>query len=113
VSGYLVALALTLAIEVPVFALLLGMFAGVPRPAAALAGGVVTLITHPLVFLVLFDPLAGALGDTPALLLAELTAWATESSLLYAWLRRDAAIVAASAFIANALSLGVGLILSP
>ena len=109
-SGYLAALALTLAIELPVYGWFLSARAGVRPATAVLVGAAATAITHPLAFGVLFDPFAEAAGTVPALLAVELGVWAAETLVVFAWLRRDPLVCAATAFVANALSLGVGLL---
>lgn len=110
-QGYLVALGLTLLIEVPVYAGGLAALCGV-RPVAGVAGGaVVNLVSHPLSFLIVLPLLQPRLGYWPALALIEAAVWPGEALLLYAWLRRDLGVLLGLSFVANGLSLGIGLLL--
>ncbi|HCU49079.1 MAG TPA: hypothetical protein DGG94_04595 [Micromonosporaceae bacterium] len=94
---YLAALGLTLLIEVPVYALVLG------RDRRVLAAAiVVNLLTHPLVWLL-----------APSNFVAvELAAWTVEFGLFYLALRRSPAVLLATAVLANSLSCLAGLLLS-
>jgi hypothetical protein len=100
---------LTVVIEVPLVVLLTRE---IPRPAAhrALLAVFAQFVTHPLVWFV-FPRIAGITGTT-ALTLSEIWAWLGES-LFYAValppLRPLRAVGIAG--VANALSLGVGLLL--
>jgi hypothetical protein len=98
---YVVALALTLAIEVPVYAVALRF-----RSAWALAV-LVNLATHPAVWLLLAN---GASQAT--FVLVELAAWLVEFGLLWAFLRSSAPILLATAILANSLSCLAGLLLT-
>lgn len=97
---YVAALGLTLLIEVPAYALVLGRAASIPAV-------IVNLATHPLLWF--------GLGATPsigAFASAELLAWTVEFGLLLLWLRRDPVTLAAAAVLANALSCLAGLLLT-
>lgn len=108
-GGELLALALTLVIEVPVYATLLGCGWGVPWRRGAAAGVVVNLVSHPVAFLLVDPGLRPSLGSTGALAVVEVVvAWLGEAAMLWAWLRRDPVGLAGVSFVANALSFGLG-----
>ncbi|HMK98361.1 MAG TPA: hypothetical protein VK425_12490, partial [Acidimicrobiales bacterium] len=73
-ADYGVALALTLVVEVPLYAALLRTFAGLPWREGARLGAAANLVSHPLVFLVAAPLLAPALGTVVALVCAEVLA---------------------------------------
>jgi hypothetical protein len=98
---YLAALALTLAIEVPVYGMVLRL-----RPAWALAV-LVNLVTHPVVWLLLADRASVGLFA-----LVEVAAWLVEFGLMWAVLRRSASVLLATAVLANSLSCMAGLLLA-
>ncbi|MEI6622117.1 MAG: hypothetical protein WCP28_09450 [Actinomycetes bacterium] len=111
VVPYLTALTMTLIIETPIYWYLLTRFAGVRTRQAITAAVVINLVSHPL-FTFVFVPLTTALvAPVTAILIGESGVCALEAGLLYAWLRRDAAVVVASVLIANGCSFGIGLIL--
>lgn len=110
-GGYLWSLGLTLLIEVPVYAAGLAGLCGVrPAPGAA-AGIIVNLITHPIGFLVVLPALQPGIGYWPALALIEVLVWPAEALMLLAWLRRDLGALLGLSFVANGLSLSIGLLL--
>ena len=103
---YLVALALTLAIEVPVVTIALGSL-GVERRRAALLALVANLLTHPVFGLVVARWIESPLG----LGLAEVAVVVVETGV-YVWGSKGAATVGpamAVAALANGLSLAIGL----
>lgn len=110
-TGYPAALALTLAVEVPVYAVvlrrLLGL-RGVTAPALAVA---VNLATHPLVWWSLGVAAGFRGGYAAALLPVEIAAWLAEAAILWALLRREARTLLAAAVAANAASFLAGLVL--
>jgi hypothetical protein len=101
---YLLALALTLVVEVPVYAVVFRFAGLLPgwRGWAAAVG--INLVTHPVVWLVLrahpgwFVP-------------AEVGAVAVEAGLLWGWVRRDAVVLGLTAVAANSASVTLGLLL--
>jgi hypothetical protein len=83
------------------------------RPLFAVAAGiVVNAISHPLGILIAVPALQAHIGYWPAVALIEILVWPGEALLLYAWLRRDLNVLLALSFVANGLSLGVGLLVS-
>ena len=98
---YVVALALTLAIEVPVYR------AALRLRSAWVLGVLVNLVTHPVVWFLLAD---GA--SVGSFVLVELAAWLVEFGLLWAFLRRSSSILLATAILANSLSCLAGLALT-
>jgi len=110
VGGYLLALGLTLLIEAPVYAAGLRGLLGVRVPRGIVAGLTVNLITHPLSFLLIVPALQPRIGYWPALAVVEVAVWPAEALMLYAWLRRDLGTLLGLSFVANGLSLGVGLL---
>ena len=109
-SGYALALALTLAIEVPVQATVLHRLGAVSWRRAVRAGAIVNLVSHPLAFLVAYPVLHGQLGDTLTILLIELAVMVGEAWGLWRLIRNPAAALIAAA-VANSLSLTVGVLL--
>ena len=98
---YLLALALTLLVEVPVYVVVFrfaGILPGVRAWAAAIG---VNLVTHPLVWLLL-SAHPGWLWPV------ESSVVLVEAGLLFAWVRRDPWLLGLTAFLANAASLGAG-----
>jgi hypothetical protein len=111
VEGYLWSLGLTLLIEVPVYAAGLAALCGVrPVPGVA-AGAGVNLVTHPIGFLLVLPALQPHIGYWPALALIEILVWPAEALMLHAWLRRDLGALLGLSFVANGLSLGIGLLM--
>jgi hypothetical protein len=99
---YLLALALTLLVEVPVYVVVFrfaGILPGVRGWAAAIA---VNLVTHPLVWLVLS-------AHPGWFWVVEGSVVLVEAGLLWAWVRRDPGLLALTALLANAASAGIGL----
>lgn len=126
--AYPQALAVTLAVEVPVYVLALGLpRAGVfgpgngmdgsdriARPAriigrngfvVALLAIAVNLVTHPVVWWVLTRVDGGRI----VFVAVEAGAWLAETALLWLALRRDLALLALTALVANTASLTAGL----
>jgi hypothetical protein len=101
---YPLALALTLVVEVPVFVVVF-QFAGLLPGWRAWTGAVgVNLVTHPVVWLLL--------SARPGWFVpAELGAAAVEALLLWAWTRRDLALLALTAVVANTASVLAGVLL--
>jgi hypothetical protein len=109
--SYIEALAITLALEVPAYAVgLAGALGSRPR-TASIAGVVVNLLSHPLGFLVIAPLTAPVLGPTGSLAIVELFAWTGEAVLLWVWIRRAPTAIAMVSLLANSLSLLAGLAL--
>ena len=106
-SGYLAALLLTLAVELPLYALALHRLLGV-RPRRGYAEGLLANATsHPLTWLVLFRL---APGGHPLVVAAvvELFVVGWEAGLLRLRLGRDLPVLVGLSFVVNAASLGLG-----
>jgi hypothetical protein len=110
VGGYLWSLGLTLLIEAPVYAAGLAGLLGVRVLPGVVAGVTVNLITHPLSFLLIVPALQPRIGYWPALAAVEVSVWPAEALMLYAWLQRDLGTLLGLSFVANGLSLGIGLL---
>jgi hypothetical protein len=110
VVPYLTALAMTLIIETPVYWYLLTRFAGIRTRPAITAAVVVNLVSHPLLSFAIIPMATRLVAPVPAVLISEGVVCALEAGLLYAWLRRDVAVVVASSLIANGCSFGIGLL---
>jgi len=105
VSGYLVALLLTLAVEPPLYALALRLGMGV-RPRRGYGEGLLANATsHPLTWLVLFPLTDGSLAAAAAVE-AFVVAW--EAGLLRLRLGRELPLLVGVSFVVNAGSLGLG-----
>jgi hypothetical protein len=109
---YSEALALTLLLEVPLYARALSSVIGARLGPAWIAGCVVNLISHPLGFLVIAPLTASMAGATGSLVVVELLAWMGEAVLLWAWLRRAPTAIALVSLLANSVSLLAGLALT-
>jgi hypothetical protein len=108
-TAYVFALALTLLIEMPVYASVLRCGLSISARRGLAAGATVNLISHPLAFLIVMPALARPLGFFAALVVIEAGVWVLESTLLWRWLRRDLDLLSLAALLANAASLAVGL----
>ena len=109
-TGYALALLLTLAIEVPVQSAVLHHLGEISWRRAWRAAAIVNLVSHPLAFLVAVPLLRHPLGETAAILLVEVGVMVGEAwGLSRLTHRTDAALIAAA--LANSLSLTVGVLL--
>ncbi|MBV8195432.1 MAG: hypothetical protein JOY80_07875 [Candidatus Dormibacteraeota bacterium] len=109
--AYVAALGLTLAVEAPLYATGLRFGFGLRWSSGFAAGVAVNLVTHPLGLVLVGPALAPFIGPTATLAVIEIGAWWLEAAMLYAWLRRDVAVLAGVAFVANGASLAAGLLL--
>lgn len=103
---YPLALAVTLAVELPVYALALRAL-GLSLVRAAVAAVAVNLLTHPVVWLAISHAEA---AYWRAFVVAELAAWLVEAVAVYAWVRRDGRLIALTALVANAGSCLAGVL---
>jgi hypothetical protein len=108
---YLAALALTLAIEAPLYALGFAVVHGSRWQHGGTTGLRVNLVSHPIAFLIAFPVLAPLLGTMAALVAVEIGVVYLEALLI--WRRRESNPMEAVALsaIANVASLAVGLAL--
>lgn len=108
--AYLLALGLTLAVEVPVYAVLARAFAWVSWPLALVAGVVVNVLTHPLMYAA-----AQHFDAWWQLATAEAMVALIEAAVLvWAWRRRPTEWwVWVGAVVANALSVLAGFVVLP
>jgi hypothetical protein len=84
-GDYAAALALTLAIEVPLYVACLALWASRPWSSAVGIGVAVNVVTHPMAFLMAYPVLDGALGVTVALAVTELAVTLAEACMLRCW----------------------------
>ena len=108
---YLVALAATLALEAPVYAGLLALACSTTARSGARSGVAVNLVSHPAAFLLAFPLALPLLGGPAALAAVEAGVVVLEASLIWAAMRRDAAVLLAASAVANGVSCAVGLAL--
>ena len=109
--SYAQALALTVLVETPAYALGLSRWLRV-RPSRGIAAGLaLNLVTHPLASLVVMPSLSDVIGSTAAFVTIEVAVWVLEAALLFAWLRRGPATLLVISFVANGLSATAGLLL--
>ncbi|MET3803586.1 hypothetical protein ABIB25_000570 [Nakamurella sp. UYEF19] len=112
---WLRAFAVTLLVELPIYALLLRRWCSTSRAAAL--GLLANVITHPLLWFGLVDLHAGTAARTVVLVAAEVAVWLVEWSVLVLGLRRterggaDRRELAAITGLVNLASFGVGLLL--
>ena len=116
-GAYLQALALTLAIELPVYVAALGLLApALGWPALSLTralalGVLVNLVSHPLAFLVVFPLLPQLTGGTAALVVVEIGVLVLEAMIITRWLR-DGTVALVASSLANVTSLTFGALLA-
>lgn len=109
---YLLALGLTLAIEIPLYAVALSLGWRLPPVRAVSLALGVNLCTHPLVWWTL-APMAGRDSYPMLLLICELVVCLAEALLLAALLRRRDPLLLALSVAANSASVLAGLIFGP
>jgi len=115
--AYLGAFALTLAVEVPVYVVVLAALTGLGRAPAALAAVGVNVVTHPALWWGL-RPFAARPAYPYLLCAAEAVVCLVEWGLLVAWTRRPGgtragmAVLGLAVVAANAASTLAGLLLS-
>jgi hypothetical protein len=109
--AYGIALALTLAIELPIVAPVLVRGYRVPMAWALLLVLAANLLTHPIVWFVLVPAVRPVVGDLACTLTAEGFAWLVEAALYWACLRRDALGLLLLSLVANLTSYLVGVAL--
>jgi hypothetical protein len=107
-QSYAWALALTLAVEVPIYAAALRAARLLPIGPAAVVGLAVNLVTHPFVWLLLLG--AGAVYR-PVFAVLEVSAWLVEAGLVYLRVERDGRPILLVALVANTGSILAGLLL--
>lgn len=100
--------ALTIAVEVPVYWLLLTRFGGIRSGAALTTAIGINLISHPLFVLVLVRAANTVLPATGAIVVAEGIVCVLEAGLIRWWLRVDGQLCVAAALLANGCSVLVG-----
>jgi hypothetical protein len=105
---YLVALALTLAIEAPIVAATLKRWYRVPIARGLIVGMVASLLTHPVVWFVLPSWLAPGIGHLGYLIVAEAYAWLVEAVIYWLITRRDVVGVLLLSLLANLASFATG-----
>jgi len=105
---YLLALALTLAVEVPVYAVALRAAHLLPLGRAVVVAVGINLATHPVVWLVLVR--AGS-AYWPLFGVVEVGAVLAETALILPWVRGDRTVVGLAALVANTGSCLAGLTL--
>lgn len=116
-GGYPQALALTLVIEVPIYAAALGPMArasGGPTlswPRTLYLGVVANLVSHPIAFLVILPLLVQLTGRTVALVLVEVGVLVLEAAIIGCWLRNGTLALVTSS-LANIASLTAGALLA-
>lgn len=107
---YAIALALTLAIEVPIYAGVLWWLGRVRTGRGTRVGVLVNLVSHPLAFLVARPLLRRAMDDTAALTVVEVAVMLGEAWGVWR-LTREAPAALVGAALANTASLALGLAL--
>jgi hypothetical protein len=110
VAIYVIALGLTVAIESPIYGLLLHAIERTPIRRGIVAGAVVNLISHPIAFLALFPVLFPLVGGLSALVVVEIVAVSIEASLLWPRRGHDPLVLLGVSYLANAASLSLGLL---
>lgn len=106
VTGYATALAVTLAAETLVYTAGLPRLGPVSRRAAATAGLLVNLASHPVAWLVLW-PVSGGI---PGFVVVETMVCVGEWAALRRWRPFDGPLLVALVLVANGASLGAGVV---
>ena len=110
--SYPAALGLTLLVEVPVYGAALPSAVGISVRRAAALGVLVNVVSHPLLWFVLFPGIESATGSNLAALVgSESVVWVGEAVALRLMIGRRFGRLFAVSCCANALSLAVGLVL--
>jgi hypothetical protein len=113
---YPVALAVTLAVEVPVWTVLLRQVSRVGTRSAFVIGVGVNVISHPVFWFVLYPVLASGVGDWAALVLSESAVVAAETAMAsratrFIGERTPVTLFFGMAVSANLLSIAAGFLL--
>ena len=111
-AGFWAFLALTIAVETPVYVLLLVRYGRVRPIRAGLTAVAVNLLVYPLFVLVLAPGADLLLPPTAGVAVAEVAVCALEAALLRWWLRIDLVLAAAVALLANGVSVVAGVIVA-
>jgi len=109
-TTYLAALSITLALEVPIYAIELRRAFGGPLASGARTGLAVNLTSHPLGFLAIAPLVYPLLGAGGSLLAVELIVWIGEAGLVWLWLQRRPGTIGLISLLANSVSLAVGFV---
>ncbi len=110
--GFWAFFALTIAVETPVYVLLLVRYGGLRPIRAALTAVAVNLLVYPLFVLVLAPGADLILPPTAGVAVAEVAVCVLEAALLRWWLRADVVLAVAAALLANGCSVIAGVILA-
>ena len=102
---YVVALLLTLAIEIPIVTVGLARWYRVPAPRGATIAAGASLLTHPIVWFILPGLVTGSLTY---LLVAEGFAWLVEAGVFWLATRRDPVGLLLLSLVVNLASFTVG-----
>lgn len=104
-------LTLTEVIEIPVYCAAFVYILGKNFKVSILVASAVNLLSYPL-FVFVLDPAVQRLVPVePALWASEIMVWLFEAGALYAWVRRELAVITTAALLANACSFLVGFLL--
>jgi hypothetical protein len=106
--NYLAALVLTVAVEAPLYGLSLPRLGDVERRAAAGAGAVVNLVSHPLAWFVAWPLFRTVVRPGPAFVAVEVLVVTGEWMGLRRWRRFDPPLLAALVVAVNAASIAAG-----
>lgn len=108
VSGYVLALAVTVLVEAPLYAAALPRLASVAPATAARLAVLVNVVSHAMAWLVLWPAFRSVLGPVPAFVAVEAIVCVAEWRAWRGWRRFDGPGLAALVLIANAASLAGG-----
>ena len=107
-TDYVAAFLLTLAVEIPLYAVTLRALLGVPPKQGAMYGALVNACSHVLAFKVLFPVTGASFGAIAAI---EAFVVFLEAGFLRVVFRRDLPLLVGLSFLVNAASLGLGALL--
>lgn len=107
-GGYVLALAVTLVVEAPVYAAGLPRLAPVEPAAAARLAVLVNVVSHAVAWLVLWPAFRSVLGPVPAFVAVEAIVCVAEWRAWREWRRFDGPGLAALVLVANGASLAAG-----
>ena len=108
VSGYVLALVVTVLVETPAYAAVLPRLGPVPPATAARMAVLLNVASHAMAWLVLWPAFRSVLGPVPGFVAVEAIVCVAEWRALRGWRRFDGPGLAALVLTANAASLAGG-----
>jgi hypothetical protein len=108
---YSVALMVTVALEAPLYSLMLRQLCSIPPRVGFIRGTMVNLVSHPLGFLLVAPLLLPLLGFPVALLAVEVVVVVVEALILWTRHQREPLVLGAMSVVANGISFLAGMLI--